>query len=1011
MKAFLSEFHDKVGKSFDDVFGDACIEDLNRHFEPVCVLGRGGMGIVLKVLSRESKSTLCALKLFRPDTGHTQEFRRLQAKEAEIGFALRTHPNIVTMLSQDYIADVPYLLFEYVDGKSLDKILRRAGCLSVPQALIWAKSICEGFLWSTMPRPPQDSIVHRDVDPRNILVSREGCPKVSDWGLACSLSPAIVQPVDVLGRIEGGSKLLHSDDALTPSEEEALVSANDNRLASRIGFTKIFYTPPEKMLTEGKYGVTGDIFSFGVMLYEMLTAHWPLGRANQSDLAHVSQDEIVLWQVTHHPDHFISLNRRLERLRMPGKTPQALIEIVDNCIRRAPKNRFGSFQKVDERLRELMMDIAEGRIKLEDHVCCLKCGFISQKEITKCPCCNAITSFISWHPESWRDRFIDRRDSIDMVTLPPEDIVKPELPPELPSKREVTKGPSIGPVVIDFKVKPASGKAPLAVAFIDQSTGNIAEWDWSFGDGHDALERNPRHTYERAGVYDVELVVYDKHGKPHLLKKEGVVRVEAGHTTVDLVEVADGPFLCGVNEGVIRQIEARYQERGIRLDNLKTPPRGFVEVGPFQIGRTPVTNQQYYEFVTAAGWQYPKHWGAGNPPFAEQLANHPVTQVTFSDAEAYCEWRGGRLPTVTEWEKAARGTDGRAYPWGDQFNPACCHSIESSATGTTEVTKHELGASPYGVLDMVGNAAEIVDSGEGDAKYMKGGDFESQCEMFGLAWARNARIGVTFSDDATGFRVAADAGGLRPDQCANPLPMAFVEVRTRRAQVGVPSATLEQLIQKFPFGQSLIHEMRQDAARDIRVLPFDISKYLITNAQYWEFVNETGRAFPSHWLDRVIGWRRQPGKAAPFLVKYQDHPVVEITREDAMAYCEWLGRKDGCRYRLPTREEWQVAARGVDGRSYPWGNRFDPAFCNGRDAHLARTTAVNDFPQGASPLGCFDMTGNVNEWTSDSMGNYAVCVGGAFSDSLEVYGLTFFSIKTDFPKTATIGFRIVRECF
>ncbi len=57
------------------------------------------------------------------------------------------------------------------------------------------------------------------------------------------------------------------------------------------------------------------------------------------------------------------------------------------------------------------------------------------------------------------------------------------------------------------------------------------------------------------------------------------------------------------------------------------------------------------------------------------------------------------------------------------------------------------------------------------------------------------------------------------------------------------------------------------------------------------------------------------------------------------------------------------------------------------------------------------MTGNVNEWTSDSMGNYAVCVGGAFSDSLEVYGLTFFSIKTDFPKTATIGFRIVRECF
>lgn len=1010
MSAFSGEFESKLGKPFDHVFGSACFDDLRHHFDPVSILGHGGMGIVLKVISRGPEATPCALKLFRPDTGHTHEFRRLQAKEAEIGFALRSHRNIVTMLSQDYLADVPFLLFEFVHGKSLDKILRRSGRLSVPQALIWAYELSQGFHWATAPQAARDSIVHRDVDPRNIIVSRDGCPMINDWGLACTLSPALVQPVNVLGTIEGGAPLLASDDPLSPEEEEALLAANNGNLSSRMGFTKIFYTPPEKLILEGSYGVTGDIFGFGVILYEMLTGHWPLGRAGKSDVAHAGAENIVLWQVTQRRDQFIPLKRRLKQINAADRVPTPLVEIVDNCLRRAPKNRFGSFAKVQDRLRELIEDIIHGRVSVGGHVWCPECRYISRKPVDVCPCCSSRRAFVAWEPRALQDWLDSVVDNPDRESVPAELGGFTTIPPTVPVAGVRHAATGSAEVSVDFQVEPSAGESPLSVTFTDQSTGDIDEWDWSFGDGEYALERNPTHVFDHAGAYDVELVVYDKRGKPHIRRKPAAVRVRPSRSEAGLIEVSDGPFICGADRSVIERLERKYRQYNVDFSNLKEPARSFTEVGPFQIGRTPVTNRQYLEFVQATKWSPPSHWQPGARPFTEDEAAHPVTGVAFADAEAYCEWRGGRLPTLIEWEKAARGTDGRPYPWGDQFSAACCNGSEAGQNRLTPVTAHEAGASPYGVLDMVGNASEIVDSGEGETKYMKGGNYESQCEFFGLAWVRNAMISVDMAHRATGFRVAADAGGLRPARRTDPLPRTMIPIRQRRARVGVPQDMLDQLAEKYPFADATVAELRADPLREVRVLPFDISKYLVTNAQYWEFVHATGRAQPEHWLGHAITWGRGTERAAPFLVKYQDHPVVQVTREDAAAYCAWLSNKEGARYRLPTYEEWQIAARGADGRAFPWGNRYDPAYCNGRDTHLGRTTPVNHYPQGASPCGCLDMTGNVSEWTSDSEGPLGVFIGGAYTDSLEVFGLTFFKMKTNFPKRPVFGFRVVREC-
>ena len=134
----------------------------------------------------------------------------------------------------------------------------------------------------------------------------------------------------------------------------------------------------------------------------------------------------------------------------------------------------------------------------------------------------------------------------------------------------------------------------------------------------------------------------------------------------------------------------------------------------FRIGKYPVTNEQYARFVAAAGHQPPVHWQGSTPP--PELRSQPVVYVTWHDALAYCTWLGHargeavRLPTEAEWEKAARGTDGRIYPWGNEFDPEHCNMADTGIGGASPVGVFAQGASPYGVLDMAGNVWEWTQS-------------------------------------------------------------------------------------------------------------------------------------------------------------------------------------------------------------------------------------------------------------------------------------------------------------
>lgn len=170
---------------------------------------------------------------------------------------------------------------------------------------------------------------------------------------------------------------------------------------------------------------------------------------------------------------------------------------------------------------------------------------------------------------------------------------------------------------------------------------------------------------------------------------------------LDFVLIPGGEFIIG----------SRSQEDGEAGADEK--PQHRLDVSDFYIMRYPVTNTQYARFVEAAHYRAPLFWPKSG--FPQDLADHPVVGVNLLDAAAFCKWasietgRTLRLPTEPEWEKAARGMDGRIFPWGNRWDAGLCNSSEARLGGTSRVGAYSpQGDSPFGVGEMGGNVQEWV---------------------------------------------------------------------------------------------------------------------------------------------------------------------------------------------------------------------------------------------------------------------------------------------------------------
>ena len=478
-------------------------------------------------------------------------------------------------------------------------------------------------------------------------------------------------------------------------------------------------------------------------------------------------------------------------------------------------------------------------------------------------------------------------------------------------------------------------------------------------------------------------------------------------------------------------------EMGAEGTSEDETPVHTVFLDTFVIDQTEVTQGMFAVFVTDTGyqtdaekegwgWVYPGSdnweqvdgvtWRLPQGPADEANTDqddHPAVMVSWNDAAAYCDWAGRRLPTEAEWEKAARGADGRVYPWGSQdpedtmLNMADSNLVVSWAdaelddgyTFTAPAGSYPQGASPYGALDMSGNvwewtadwygedyyesssASNPTGPSSGEFRVLRGGGWSSNTIGARSAY-RNAFM-PDYRDDNNGFRCAAVYVEPAPVKTAPPtrIPVAVItQIRTALPAVPLTAPTVQaiaphgtmaseadgMILVNVPAGEFVMgsrdhgSDSEQQPAHTVYLDSFWIDATEVTNAMFAAFLNEMGNQNEggSDWLNQ------HPRKSDTqvhetgglWLVDsgYDSYPIMDVSWYAAKAYCEWARR------RLPTEAEWEKAARGTDERIYPWGNEFDCSLGNFDDqVTMPSSTFVNpggencDGYEMTSPVGAF----------------------------------------------------------
>lgn len=242
--------------------------------------------------------------------------------------------------------------------------------------------------------------------------------------------------------------------------------------------------------------------------------------------------------------------------------------------------------------------------------------------------------------------------------------------------------------------------------------------------------------------------------------------------------------------GLLKLVPGGHVRLGSRFDPREAPPRS-VYVPEFEMAHAPVTVRQYEVFLKGGGvrqreWWRPEGWAWVNgesdgwgredrwAPDAWDIQSkrpyHPIVGITAHEAEAYCAWLSRqkakvvRLPTEDEWERAARGDDGRPFPWGEEFDPALTNTFESERRDTAPVATFERDVSPFGVLEMGGNVQDWTSTAytprpgeshpEGPLRVARGGSFNDNAYGARTSYRRAYPPGYFFP--FLGFRLVVE---------------------------------------------------------------------------------------------------------------------------------------------------------------------------------------------------------------------------------------------------------------
>jgi formylglycine-generating enzyme required for sulfatase activity len=442
-----------------------------------------------------------------------------------------------------------------------------------------------------------------------------------------------------------------------------------------------------------------------------------------------------------------------------------------------------------------------------------------------------------------------------------------------------------------------------------------------------------------------------------------------------MVEVPAGEFIMGLTLEQATTLNERLQWEYLQTyQSVRdfTPldasiPQMTVYLDSFKIDVLEVTQARYTACIAAGICQPP-------PVIYIPGENNPIS-VNQAAAQIYCQWVGKRLPTEAEWEKAARGTDGRIFPWGDQWDE------KRVALTLGPVNSHPEDISPYGVLDMAGNSDEWTLSP--DQAYP---GHPNPALFSSSKWVARGRLNFpTFlwAGAVTAWRQGDDRrAGFRCVEGGEPVPVAEAVVTYQPAVPPPPptaTAVAVSEMVEIPAGpflrgveeQTLTTDQARYAYQDaipqqsVYLDRYYIDRFPVTVAQFAEFLNQLG-----YYRWACDGWHCA---ISIDYLKYKDSryqvsensanlPFPFATWYGAEAYCGWRGK------RLPTEAEWEKAARGTDGRRYPWGNEWNSEAAGDKEDYINSTRySVGTKPYLASPYGVQDLIGitSTGEWISD----------------------------------------------
>ena len=654
--------------------------------------GSGSFGEVYQVIHPTLKPR--AIKVLRkdmPGVGSTdiENERTRFETEARLGDRL-THPNVIKVLEFEDEGDELYLVMEYAPGGSLKKCLEEKEPLSVEETVRLGVDVCAGL----QAIHEKLRIIHRDIKPSNILFAEDGSARICDLGLA----------------------QLGDDD----SRRSMLGSVADNHPGTPL------YMSPEQENTKGYLLPSSDIFSLGCVLYECLTGI----PYKENYGAHIRDDrkDLPVWL-----DSIVV--RALAET--PGKSPAddgnntkryRTAQLIRADLERGLQEETS--RKETERVRPLEI-VAEKQRALEK----AKQDNARQNEREK----------------QNRATEIARLSDSGLAAIKTKDWEQ--------AKQILKKVAGFGEA---GKVSAAALREKLALAQRGQveaksaraQTGTYTEetrkprttqtinpppkkaawWPWMVGGlflvlvGGIGLAlavmifNNPNPiapaATEAPPPAATETLVATEVPAPTATDAPAVTQVPtATEAFVATVIPSDGSSMIGEDGMTLLNVPAGEFTMGSdSSDQADEKPAHIVKLDAFWIDQTEVTNKQYAACVSSGasgGCTQP----SSNSSYTNtgyygdtQFDNYPVIYVDWHQAVAYCEWAGRRLPTEAEWEKAARGTDGRTYLWGETEPSADLLNFSRNVGDTMPVGNYPNGVSPYGAYDMAGNVWEWVSS-------------------------------------------------------------------------------------------------------------------------------------------------------------------------------------------------------------------------------------------------------------------------------------------------------------